>query len=149
VKLSFATAVVLAVPAVLAQPWFGRTSVLLAHTPQAVTKVLDSQPGGRLFNEVGYGSYLVWAIPEKPVFIDPRMELFPEQIWIDYVAVSEGRDAVQTLDRYGVDWVLLSRRFQPRLSSELGASGRWVSEYVDQEAELWRNAPAAFSISGG
>jgi hypothetical protein len=101
------------------------------------------QPGeGRLFNEMGYGSYLIWTVwPEAQVFIDPRVELYPLAQWQDYQAVSEGRDVEATLARYGVTRVMLDRHSQPRLSQALGASSSWQREYQDAQSEIYRRRP--------
>ncbi|MCI4353913.1 MAG: hypothetical protein L3K06_00930, partial [Thermoplasmata archaeon] len=42
---------------------------------------LRAHPGGPLFAELGYASYLIWAAPEERVFVDPRFELFPLSLW--------------------------------------------------------------------
>jgi hypothetical protein len=131
-------ALVILAPLVLTQPWLRRGSALVANTPVAAARHLQAYPGGRLFNEMGYGSYLIWALPEQPVFIDPRMELFPERVWIDYIAIAAGQGAVDTLSRYGIDRVLLRQSSQAKLAAELAASGTWEQEYVDGEAEIWR-----------
>ena len=40
----------------------------------------------RLFNNHVYGSYLPWACPTMPLFIDTRFELYPTEMWQDYLA---------------------------------------------------------------
>jgi hypothetical protein len=133
-----ALAALILVPVLLVQPWFRPGMELLAHTPVAAVEYLRRHPGGRLFNEVGYGSYLTWALPDQPVFVDGRIELFPAAVWEDYNVISSGRGAVAALERYGIERVLLSLEFQAPLSTALGASGRWDREYADGEAEVWR-----------
>jgi hypothetical protein len=122
----------------LVQPWFAGSQRLLAHTPDGAVELLRAEPVSRLFNDVGHGSYLIWALPEQPVFIDGRIELFPAAVWEDYLAISAGRGAIEALDRYGVERVLLSKEFQQNLSDSLARSGRWQREHADAEAELWR-----------
>ncbi len=152
-------AAVLLVPILLVQPWFLRelggartgagggpesfaAPVLTRATPVAAVEYLRSHPGGRLFNELGYGSYLIWALHDVPVFIDPRVEMYSLELVEDYLAISAGYDVPALLERYGVERVLLSRERQPKLSLALGRSDGWERAYVDAEAEIWSRRAA-------
>src|SRR5689334_12178879 len=86
---------------------------LRVPSPVAAAEYLRSHPGERLFNEVGYGSYLIWAVPSEKVFVDPRFDLFPLSQWSDYIDVSAGQRIDELLGKYQVDTVLLSRELQP------------------------------------
>jgi hypothetical protein len=145
--------VLIAAPLVLAQPWLVRTlpeaylsrmlappapPLLSTDTPVAAADYLARNPGGRLFNEMGYGSYLIWAVPGQKVFADPRVELFPAALWTDYLAASRGVEATTILNRYGVDRVLLSREGQAPLAASLAQEPGWSLEYVDAWSEVWR-----------
>ncbi len=156
-RRSWATAALagaLFLPMLLAQPWLVRAlplgpdyaaltlpppapPLVASETPLGAAAWLAQHPGGQLFNEMGYGSYLIWAVPEQPVFIDPRIELYPLQQWQDYRAITQGQDALALLARYGADRVLLSQRGQPKLHALLAADSGWRQEYRDQQAELW------------
>lgn len=118
----------------------GGKELFSADTPVAAAAYLQANPGGRLFNEMGYGAYLDWALyPTMQVFIDPRIELYDAQLWQDYVAISDGRDYDALLvGKYGVTRVLLDRRTQPRLAAALAADSRWGREYADARAEIYR-----------
>jgi hypothetical protein len=153
-------ALLLLIPVVLVQPWFVRrlglgdaytqrmlpspaAPLLSRGTPFFAAEYLRQHPGGRLFNEMGFGSYLIWALPEPQVFVDPRVaDLFPLALWEDYRAIGAGRDALELLDRYGVDRVLLRRDTQARLASALADAANWQREYMDPDAEVWRRTPA-------
>jgi hypothetical protein len=113
-----------------------------AETPVAATEYLRAHPiDGRLFNEMGYGSYLDWALyPTAQVFVDPRVELYPLATWQDYLAIRDARDYNALLiDKYNVRRVLLDRQLQPRLAAALAAdTARWQREYADARAEIYR-----------
>ena len=50
----------------------------VATTPtRAAEVVCQLGPDTRLFNNQAYGSYLAWACPTMPLFIDTRIELYP------------------------------------------------------------------------
>lgn len=87
----------------------------------------------RLFNTMQVGSYLIWALPDVPVFVDTRVELFPFQLWKDYIAISEGRDSSKLLERFGASHVMLHRQLQPYLLKALQADTQgWKQVYEDK-----------------
>lgn len=147
-------AALLVVPVVVVQPWFVHTlplpsayraqvlatptpPLVAAETPVAAAKWLRTHPGGKLFNEMGYGSYLIWALPTQPVFIDPRVELYPFQQWQDYATLSDGHDLDELIPKYGIDRILLSRAHQKGLATTLAKTQDWQRVYQDQWAEVW------------
>jgi len=85
-------AILIFIPVIFVQPWFVERfplpdsyliqvqndpvigPLMSRHTPIDAARYLQANPGDRLFNELGYGSYLIWAAPGIPVFIDPRVE---------------------------------------------------------------------------
>jgi hypothetical protein len=118
----------------------GGPELFSADTPVGAAAYLSAHPGGRLFNEMGYGSYLDWALyPNMQVFADPRVELYDLALWQDYLAISEARDYNALLiGKYGVTRVLLDRRVQPLLAAALAADSGWEREYADTRAEIYR-----------
>jgi hypothetical protein len=154
--LNLIIVIFLFIPALLVQPWFVdqfplpatyRAQIqndpeigplLSTHTPIGAARFLMEHPGGRLFNELGYGSYLIWAAPEQTVFIDPRIELYPLEIWEDYIRISNGINLPFQLHKYAIDRVLLDKDLQPELSIYLHNDPTWQLEYSDQFSELWR-----------
>jgi hypothetical protein len=106
-------------------------------TPVAAADYLKTHPGGHLFNEMGYGSYLIWAVPEQGDFVDPRVELFPYDQWMDYIHVNNGTNFNEILARYGVDRILLDKKLQPNLSTALSIDRNWTLEYEDQYSQIW------------
>lgn len=153
--LHTALAVLLFAPALLVQPWWVerfplpdtyRSQVwhgsevgplIDTATPLDAAAYLKAHPGGRLFNEMGYGSYLIWAAPEQGVFVDPRVELYPYEQWLDYVRIGDGIRALALLEAYGADRVLLDREMQPELALVLEGDARWSLEYEDTRAQIW------------
>jgi hypothetical protein len=76
-------------------PWFKeglplpelKRGLISAETPVEATQfLLDNRLPGPIFHHMAYGSYLIWAAqPDYPVFVDPRIELYPYSYWIDYI----------------------------------------------------------------
>ncbi len=102
-------------------------------TPVAAAEWLRRHPeGGPLFNEMGYGSYLIWAVPEVPVFVDTRVELYPLELWEEYAAISGARyDYEALLARRGVGRVMADAVRQAPLVAALRANPRWEVRYDD------------------
>jgi hypothetical protein len=107
------------------------------NTPVAAAEYLKSHPGGQLFNEMGYGSYLIWAIPGQKVFIDPRIELFPYNQWMDYIHVNLGMNYNEILTKYGVDRIVLDKMLQPDLAANLASDRQWNLEFNDENSQIW------------
>ncbi|MBC7227932.1 MAG: hypothetical protein H5T61_11990 [Thermoflexales bacterium] len=146
----------LAVPVVLAQPWWVERLPLPEtywkqvwrdrsvgplvgrETPIAAVEYLRAHPGGRLFHEMGYGSYLIWALPQQGVFVDPRVELYPYDQWLDYLRIGRGVRYNELLEQYGADRLMVDRELQGELIRALEDDPRWEREYADERTEIWR-----------
>jgi hypothetical protein len=154
--LNWVIAVILFLPVLLVQPWFVerfplperywklviRNSLagplLGVETPVDPVEYLRDHPGGKIFNEMGYGSYLIWALPEQGVFIDPRVELYPYEQWEDYIRITNGAQYNELLEKYGVDRILLDTELQSELARVLKKDPTWELEYESERTELWR-----------
>jgi hypothetical protein len=123
-------------------PWFKarwlpgeRARLVTSDTPVRAVEFLRShQPRPhRLFHSIGYGSYLVWAAPDQPVFVDPRLELYPRRQWNDYIALNDGHDVDSLIAKYDFDGFLLDLRRQKPLVDALRARpSAWVERYRDE-----------------
>lgn len=149
-------ALLLFLPVALAQPWFverfplperywrlvqrgaPQGPLIGVETPLGAVEYLRAHPGGDVFNEMGYGSYLIWALPEQKVFIDPRVELYPLEMWDDYLRITRGARHTEILDRYGAERILLDREYQPELASALEQDPGWRLEYEDNRSQIWK-----------
>ena len=64
----------------------------------------------KLFVTLAYASWFEFASPSNPMFVDSRIELFPNDVWADYFAVAEGHVGWQAIvDRWGVDVIVMHR----------------------------------------
>jgi hypothetical protein len=90
---------------------------------------------------MGFGSYIIWADPFQGVFVDPRVELYPYQQWLDYIKINNGLHYNELLNSYGVDRILLSKAEQPELMAELEKDPKWKQEYTDTYAQIWVKNP--------
>ena len=101
----------------------------------AVEFIQSQQPPGRLFNSYNWGGYLLWALPEYPVFVDGRTDLYGDEIieqWIQVVQADDGWQA--ELNKWGVNLILLepSRPVVRQLASD-----GWQLLYEDDLAVVY------------
>ncbi len=137
---------VLAASLVVALPWWrGGTDpmsggpALLASAPQGLVRAtVGAVPsGGRVLVSQPYASWFEFAAPSLPVFVDSRIELFPDRVWIDYLNVMQGRDGWQTiLDRWDIDGVVL-RTEDSELRRRIADDPGWRAVYRDEQGTLF------------
>lgn len=102
----------------------------------AVAFIKEKSPPGRLFNSYNWGGYLLWELPEYPVFIDGRTDLYNDEVidqWLQVVRAEPGWQDV--LDRWGVRLILLEPGMP--VVGQLQAAG-WQKLYQDQQAVVYR-----------
>lgn len=140
------TLIVVLLIGILSLPWFKHLlplprfrQELVSNTPvAAVEYLLVERPAAPLFNENGFGSYLIWAAsPAYKVFADPRLELYDLHTWEDYLLVTDaecGWD--EKLASYGVNTLLVSPTLQPKLAAAASASPQWRTLYEDEVAVI-------------
>jgi hypothetical protein len=116
--------------------------LLAPQTPVAAVEFIRAEPDrpARLFHTMEHGGYLMWALPELKVFVDPRIEFYTTAIWKDYLSIVDDRDALQVIDRWGFDGLLLATAEQADLIRTLRQSGRWTVRYEDACATYFRPA---------
>jgi hypothetical protein len=138
--------------AVLATPWLKhilplpsiKAGLVSTETPVEATRfMLEQRLPGRLFHEMGFGSYLIWAAaPNYPVFVDSRIELYPPEVWRDYLEISAADEGwEQRLEQYGVNTLMLSPREQPSLVAAVEGSPDWRLAFRDSEAVVYVRIP--------
>ncbi len=121
-----------------------RLSLLSPETPVGAAQYLKTHPvGARLYHDMGYGSYFIWALwPQYRVFADPRIELYPYEFWLDYKAVADGQwDYARILDRYGIETLVLDLENQYYLIQAIEAQGGWREVYRDDRSVIFVRAP--------
>jgi hypothetical protein len=138
----------LVVMIVITLPWFkeflpfpqAKAGLISAETPVQATQVLlEKNPPGKVFNAISFGSYLIWAAyPSYQVFVDSRIELFPDKVWLDYLNISNANDDWEArLKDYGVNTLMLSPAEQPALVKAAQESGKWDLLFRDNSAYIF------------
>jgi hypothetical protein len=111
-------------------------SLLSEDTPVAAVEHLRAGPmhPRHLFHSEGFGSYLIWAAPEQPVFIDTRIELYPYSQWLDYINLGQANNTAMLLRKYDIDGLLLNKQRQSALVTAMRADPGWAVQYEDDQA---------------
>lgn len=132
-------------------PWFkdslplpgSKAGLISRETPvDAARYLVDENLPQPIFNEVGFGSYLIWAAPEFKTFVDTRIELFPPEVWEDYLYIGNALPGwEELLDRYGIETLMISPEGQAELAASAEASPRWRRAYRDQAAVIFVRKP--------
>ena len=111
-----------------------------ATTPMEATKWLASHPDlpGPMFAEYTFSSYLAFALPSRPVWIDNRFHVYPPEHWEKYLAISSAKPGWETLlDADRINLLMLSLHSQPTLVEVGEASKQWCQQYRDQDAVIF------------
>ncbi len=98
------------------------------NTPVEAAEFLrKNPPRGKLYNEMVFGSYLMWALyPKTLPSADPRIELYPDKFWDKYLKFqSNPRGAGEILTRAGYSDALLNPTLQKPLVDELSRTRGW------------------------
>jgi len=79
-------------------------------------RLADLTPRGRIFTRLEWGEYLTWSFaPHYKIFMDGRVEIYPDQIWEQYATLTQGHAGWnKVLDDYGVDFLLLDNTYHDR-----------------------------------
>lgn len=114
-----------------------RHSLTAPDTPIAAAQSLKQETGShRVFADMQYASYLIWAHPESRVFVDPRIELYPYAQWEEYGTISDGLNT-ELLDQLEVNALLLSKERQQGLMQWVTRQRVWRQSYEDSRSAVW------------
>jgi hypothetical protein len=96
---------------------------------------------GPLYNHYDDGGFLIWYLPEKPVFVDGRQDPYPLDFLLEFLQVEAGHQPYRPLlDRFHVRCAFL-----PVKSPTVAALDRdgWISRYRDDKYAVLSAPPAA------
>ncbi len=102
----------------------------------AVDYLLAERPLGPIFNDYNWGGYLIWRVPEYPVYVDGRTDLYDDEFLTDYLHIDMAHEAWQeTLDKDGVNLAVISV-YSP-LAKAMTAAENWQILYQDDMALIF------------
>jgi len=105
----------------------------------AVNYLKIHTPPGRLFNSYNWGGYLLWNLPEYPVFIDGRTDLYDDELVNEWLSVVRGQDGWNLiLDNYHINLILIE--LDRPLVRELRENSSWSLLYEDSVSVLFEGS---------
>ncbi len=100
---------------------------------------------GNIFSHFEWGEYLAWsASPRYKVFMDGRIEIYPDDVWEKYTAVTFAkRDWDQILHDYGVDYLILDTDYHSHtgLLRQVAQSPNWRQAFQARSVVLFVRQP--------
>lgn len=124
--------------------WWLNAPAASENTPIAATGWLAAHPDypDSLWSEIGFSSYIEFALPERPVWIDTRFEVFPVAQWQLYKDITNATYNWESLlDASGANLLMVSTMNQPVLLDALAGSPGWCELYRDDIAVIYRRGP--------
>jgi hypothetical protein len=121
--------------------WWQEAPAATERTPIAATSWLASHPElpGSLWAEIGFASYLEYALPSRPPWIDSRFIPFSVEQMQAYKDITDARyDWSSLLQDTGANLLMVSTLDQPSLQEALSVSVDWCSLYRDDLAVIYR-----------
>jgi hypothetical protein len=84
------------------------SKVYAVYPKKAVSWIKDNHPQGQMYNSYNTGGYLIWDLPDYPVFIDGRADLYGDEIMDQWRNIDKGTDySLTLLNEWGVNFALL------------------------------------------
>jgi hypothetical protein len=111
------------------------------HMPvAAVDWIIANDPGDRPFNQYSWGGYLGLRVPDDPIYIDGRSDIYgdgPIREFADAVQLRTDPQAV--FDKYEIDYILYG--VDQDLAAWIDDSSGWQRVYTDPLAAVWVRLP--------
>jgi hypothetical protein len=114
--------------------------------PAGAVRYLRRRPGlGNMYNRDEWGGYLIWAMPERKVFIDGRNDIyeFAGILW-DY-ATLESRPR-EFFGKYDIDVALFQRG--DNLQTILAGLSEWTAAYCDSNSVVFVRSATYHKLAG-
>lgn len=120
--------------------WKDSPSAVDPSTPIAAADWLNQHPHlpGPMWNDVVFGSYLIQAVPSRPVWIDTRIQvIYTAEQAADYLYIQSAQDGWEIkLDEEGVNLLFLAKT-QMALVKAVENSVQWCEQYRDETAVIY------------
>lgn len=120
------------------EPGLDAPAGVVGTAPPGITSALraTARPTDRLFNPQPWGSWFEFALPDVPVAIDSRIELFPAATWDTYEDIVAGGEGwADQLKAWGVTMIVVGAK-ETATADRLAAAG-WRRDYSDEDGSIF------------
>jgi len=115
--------------------------LVTSDTPLAATEWLSHHPElpGPLWSDLSFSSYLIFALPSRPVWVDTRFErTYPPEQYQRYMDIASGApDWESLLDKDRINLLMVFPEGEPRLLELVSLSDQWCLQYRDADAVIF------------
>jgi hypothetical protein len=113
---------------------------------EAINRLEYDLPEGLMFNEFGWGGYLLYRLwPQKLVFIDAQTDFYGELLTREFLQIVNAEPGWQEkLGQYNIQWIIIPPT-RP-LTAWLDQSSEWALWYEDETAVVWIHTNARESL---
>ena len=95
---------------------------------QAAEFIAAERPAGLMFNSYNWGGYLLWALPDYPVYVDGRTDLYGSDFLLRWMRAATGQpEWREILDEDGINLVVIEQG--SGLAERLSEADDWVQIY--------------------
>jgi hypothetical protein len=136
----------LTLPGIRQRWWAESPPVISSTTPVRASQWLSKHPElpGPLWSDFAFASYLIFQLPERPVWIDTRFYPFPPEQWERYIQVSEARLGWEgILEEEGIQLLMLDIHSQADLVAAVEGSPVWCKVYHDEVVVIFARSSDA------
>jgi hypothetical protein len=129
-------------PGIREKWWKSSPPALTETTPVAAVEWLSGHPElpSPMWNDFVFSSYLIYALPSRPVYIDVRMHQagFTDAQYEDYRLIHASSAGWQSaLDTDGINLLFLDLEEEAPLIDALDASPLWCLQYQDKVSVIY------------
>jgi len=120
--------------------WSAAPIVISKNTPVVAVNWVNTNldPDGLIFNDYLFGSYLIFATPDHPVWIDTRFYPYSETHWEDYLSISNAEPGwLDKLNEYHIEHLVLDNDSQKNLILALADNQQFCESYSDEQATIF------------
>lgn len=105
------------------------------HLPVQVAEFIAAErPNGPMFNSYNWGGYLMFALPDYPVYVDGRTDLYGNEFLTRYLQTASGaEDWEEHLDEDGINMVVIESA--SGLARQLADEPGWTRIYPNDQHE--------------
>ncbi len=108
------------------------SKINIGYPDQAIKWLKENELNGNLFNSYNWGGYLVYQLPEHPVFIDGRADLYGTTLINEWLEIANGtKKGIQLLDDRKINIIMLEPEWA--VINKLETSG-WKIYFQDEKS---------------
>jgi len=111
------------------------------YPARAVKYVKQITPEGCIFNDMGIGGYLIYHFwPEKRVFLDGRLESYPDDFYLyTQRTLIDWPEFQNVVRKYGIECAILTHALPAteKLTKKLHANADWLTAYYDDRSVVF------------